>query len=372
MKQPILKRLRTILGLMAAGILCPLLMIEVAVYINPNIIPAEIKSSIFQVDPPGKALILDEELGYKFAPDLSDFAVSFEDNQYTYTISTVSLGYDDIGFRDDGLDGEPFAVVIGDSFANCAGVEMDSCWVELLEDETGKDFANLSVMGYSPQQEYRMLAKYGLPLKPKLVLWVLFANDLKDAWRFDHFGSGAARDNEFWQNPARAWLAQNSAVYTTLSFFWYNRDFFYGLARADDDLIASDPNLIWWLSNTNLAVNEVAQGFELFQTIILDASRLTETQHKESKFVVIILPFREQIYASAEQQTQFDNFNKVITDFLQHNGILVLDLTSALREKARTETEPLYYERDIHLNAPGNAIVAKLLHQQLEMVIVQQ
>ena len=115
-----------------------------------------------------------------------------------------------------------------------------------------------------------MLAYYGLPLKPKLVLWVFFANDLKDAWRFQQFGSGAMKETPFWQNPIRAWLAQHSAVYITFSFFWYNRDFFYRLSQAEK---GADPGIAWWLANIDPAVPEVAQGLDLTEATILEASR---------------------------------------------------------------------------------------------------
>src|SRR5262245_25532459 len=158
-----------LLSLVIGGCLIPLILVEAAVYLRPSLLPAEIRSSIFQTDrailPAEQAaqlIIQDQTLGYKYAPGVIDHPLRLEeDNQFT--ISTVSLGYDDIGFRDDGLDGEPFAVVLGDSYANCSGVELEECWVEQLEQRVGRDMANLSVLGYSPQQEQRMLTHYGLP-----------------------------------------------------------------------------------------------------------------------------------------------------------------------------------------------------------------
>jgi hypothetical protein len=374
LKQPIFVKLKSILGsiiiLILLGVIFPLLLIEVVAYVAPTLIPLEISSSIFQTDLLSKVLVPDKELGYKYARNLVDYPVAFEDDQYTYTISTVSFDYKDIGFRDDGLNGEPFAIVVGDSFANCSRVEMDACWVELLEKNLGKDFANMGVLGYGPQQEFRMLTKYGLPLKPKLILWVFFANDLKDAWRFEQFGSVAVRESEFWQNPVRAWLAENSVVYATLSFFWHNRHFFYNLARTDDT-IPDDSNLIWWLANTDLSITEVARGFDITQNTILDASRQPYSQRSDVKFVVVIIPFREQVYTSTTLRPRFDDLNNTLVSFLRQNEISVIDLTTALREKAGTEPDLIYFSDDMHLNARGNKIVAELLEQELEMIFGQ-
>jgi len=69
---------------------------------------------------------------------------------YIYRIKTVSLGDGKVGFRDDGLQGEPFAVGLGDSFTFAVGVDMCDGWVELLEKYSKKDFLNLSGSGHCP------------------------------------------------------------------------------------------------------------------------------------------------------------------------------------------------------------------------------
>jgi hypothetical protein len=360
---------RSLAILILVGILFPLLALEGIAHFFPSLIPIEFKS-VFQneQDQPSKGLTPNETLGYKYAPGLVNFSVPFEDDEApnTYPVSTVSLGYADAGFRDDGLQTEPFAVVIGDSYASCASVKMQACWVELLEKKAGKDLANLSVVGYSPQQEARMLSKYGLPLQPKLVLWIFFANDLNDAWRFDQFGTGAAKEGKSWQNPINAWLARNSVIYNIGSFFWYNRYLFYNLAQADRATVPRDSNLVWWLTYTNLDIPEVADGFALTQQAILEARRQTLAQDSQAKFVVIVLPYREQTYAPAALQPQLDHLNQTLADFCRQHDLTCIDLTVALREKAKSETKPIYFQKDIHLNARGNEIVAELLAQELK------
>ncbi len=364
--------------LILIGILFPLLTIEIAAHLVPSLIPLEIKA-VFQNEQEQtlKGLTSDKDLGYKYAPGLTDFPVPFEGDEApgTYHISTVSLGYPDVGFRDDGFTGDPFdgahsrpfALVIGDSYASCPSVEMEACWVELLERQTGQDFANLGVVGYSPQQELGMLTKYGLPLQPKLVLWVFFANDLNEAWRFDQFGSGGVQEGKFWQNPLKAWLARNSAIYAIGSFFWYNRYLFSNLVKADGVTVPRDSNLVWWLTNTDLNIPEVAEGLVLTQETILEARQQTLATDPEAQFVVLILPFREQIYAPSTLQPQLDQLNHTLADFCQQHNLTCLDLTSALREKARAETASIYYHQDIHLNVKGNQIVADLLAEALKV-----
>ena len=356
--------------LILVGLLLPLCAIEAIAYIAPTLIPQEIKSA-FQTEQnqPLKGLKPDQTLGYLYAPGLVDFQVPFDDDTApnTYPVSTVSLGYAGAGFRDDGLAGETFAVVIGDSYASCASIEMKACWVELLEQKTGRDFANLGVVGYSPQQERRMLARYGLPLQPKLVLWVFFPNDLNDAWRFDQFGSGAAQEGRFWQNPVKGWLARNSVVYNIGAFFWYNRALFSNLAQAGESNVPRDSNLVWWLTYTDLSVPEVANGFALTQQEVLKARQETLAQNSAAQFVVIIFPYREQVYAPSALQPRLDQLNLALADFCRQQSLTCVDLTSALREKAGQEAEPIYYRKDIHLNRRGNEIAAELLVETLQV-----
>ena len=115
----------------------------------------------------------------------------------------------------------------------------------------------------------------------------------------------------------------------------------------------------------------MARGFDITQNMILDASRQSYSQHSDVKFVVVIIPFREQVYTNATLQPRFDNLNNTLISFLQKNEIAVIDLTTALREKAGTEPDLIYFTDDMHLNARGNKIVAELLGQELEMIFDQ-
>lgn len=351
------------------GLLLPLVTIEAAAYLFPGSIPHEVRS-VFQPeqDQPLKGLIPDETLGYKYAPGLVDFAVPFEGDTGpdSYLVSTVSLGYPDTGFRDDGLSGEAFAVVIGDSYASCASVAMEACWVEELEQRTSQDWANLGVVGYSPQQEERMLARYGLSLQPKLVVWVFFPNDLNDAWRFNQFGSGAAQEGQFWRNPVLAWLARTSTVYKLGAFFWYNRALFYNLATFDDKTAPRDSNLVWWLTYTDLTVPEVADGLALTEQAILNARQQALAQDEKTEFIVVIFPYREQVYAPADLQPQLDQLNQALADFCRQQHLTCLDLTSILRVQAKQEDQSFYFQKDIHLNKRGNEIAAKILSEALK------
>ena len=358
--------------MVVASVFWGMVVIEAVVCLVPDLIPPRIRAEYFYSNseglPPGT--VPDTEVGYKYVPNLSGITVPFGRHQ-TYPISTVSLGHEDIGFRDDGLDGEPFAIVLGDSLVACDGVDREECWVELLERKMGKDFANLGVSGYGPDLQGRMLNTYGLPLEPKLVVWVFFANDMIQGWRFNQFGQGAITEGEFWRNPVRAWLAKHSAIYLTLSYFWYER-YFYRNLYSNNPTISESPNLAWWLAYSDLRVPEVAEGFERTKTIILEAHKQTHTELDNAEFVVVIIPFREQVlYADAKFQPVLDASNEALFDFCQQHGIPVIDTTAAVKEQIQGEAEPIFF-RDSHLNERGNEVVAEILAQELNEMLPQQ
>lgn len=366
-----LRSIRPIFITIALSVIVTLLLIEIVLYLKPDMIPAQIRTAYFMAGaenyPPGT--IPDDQVGYKFAPNLSDLSVSHGDRDYT--ISTSSLGYKGTGFRDDGLDGEPFAVVVGDSITACVGVEQAECWVELLEGQTGRDFANLGVSGYGPDLQLRMLQQYGLPLRPKLVIWVFFANDLIQGWRFKQFGQGGVAGGEFWQNPVRGWLAKHSSIYLTLSYFWYERHFFRHL-YSDDPAVAGKATLAWWLAYSDPAVPEVAEGLERTKQLILQADQQAKAELEDAELVVLIIPFREQLLDSTVPfHSTFNAAGHDLAMFCRQNDIPIIDLTPLVKAQKSHETAELYLE-DSHLTPQGNEVVAEILAKELTPMMPEE
>ena len=77
-------------------------------------------------------------------------------------------------------------VLIGDSFLEAGIVAQDATVSSLLEDRLRVPVSNLGMTMYGPQQELAALRRYGLPLRPQVVLWFLFeGNDFRDAVRYE-------------------------------------------------------------------------------------------------------------------------------------------------------------------------------------------
>lgn len=346
---------------MGLSIFLSLMIIEIFFYLNPNLLPAAIRTEYFLSDdeggPPG--MVIDEDIGYKYLPG-TRIDIPFEG--HTYSISAVSVGYDEIGFRDDGLNGPLYGIILGDSMAVCVGVELEQCWVEELEQQSRQDFINMGMSGFGPDLQYRMLKKYGLPLQPQKVIWVFFPNDLIQAWRFHQFGQGGVKEGKFWQNPVLSWLANHSTIYLTLAYFWYERNFFKNLYFGRPP-IAHNATLAWWLAYTDLSIPEVAEGLARTQAIILEAYQATLAQ--QSDFVVVVLPFRDQIvYQHSEFAPVFNASTQTIVAFARAHHIPIIDLTQPLSQLT-AHSPNTYFFKDSHLTREGNKVVADILTREL-------
>ena len=383
MKQLILTKLwlslKSGINLTLVGILFAVFIIEILTRVAPGLMPSAVKLHFHDDTYVLRGLLADDEIGVKYAPGLVNFSVPIIDDTgkwSSYPLSTVSLGYPGIGFKDDGLQGDPFAIVIGDSFTSCVGVKVEDCWVEVLEHQAGRDFANLGVESYGPQEEQRMLTRYGLPLKPKLVLWVFFANDPDDAWRFNMFGHGGITDGVFWQSPIQTWLAAHSSTFMLSVFFWHNRHFIYNLLTDRQTTLTNEQqqifrrsNLIWWKTITDMTSAQTIESVGLVEKALLAAHQQTTAAGAE--FVVVIIPTREQVYyVNTTLQAQLDALSKSLVEFCQENNIKAIDLTPSMRVQAQTMPF-MYFKQDLHLNPGGNTLVAELLNQELAKFLIQ-
>lgn len=176
-----LKRLARNLLSILWGIVLGVLMLEIGLRIFPALLPGPLllERSLHKT----KIYANDEYLIVKQKPNLDILIQGHPD--FSFRIKTVSLGFPDIGFREDGIDDSPYGVVVGDSFVWGYGVEMEETFTELMENRTGLDFVNLGVTGYSSIQYQRVLEQYGMVLSPEVIVWGFYVNDIKSDGEFE-------------------------------------------------------------------------------------------------------------------------------------------------------------------------------------------
>jgi hypothetical protein len=298
---------------------------------------------------------------------------------YNYRVQTNSLGFDDIGFRDDGIDDQSFAIALGDSFTWGDGVDNDKIWVERLETETSLDVANLGMSGYGSLQELRLFQTYGLPLKPKLILWTFFPNDLYDdghfVWR-EETGRLARRE----KSPSEpSW---SESLDTTLRGFSVTYNWVISpFSELDDEeewerLFYTDRTLDltfvmrpYWEKRLDPSNERVALGKELIPQVLSEV-QATATRN-DATLVVVLFPFKEQVYWPIVS-TLVDNPDSYdvnwptdwVGTWCEEQDILYLDLAPIFREHA-IQGEQLYFRYDAHWNERGHALVEQAIQQYL-------
>jgi len=84
------------------------------------------------------------------------------------------------GFRNPETWSKVDVALVGDSFTYGHGVEEDQTMAHFLRAELGARVANLGVTGASPVDYVALVRNFALPLAPKVIFVVPFANDIDD------------------------------------------------------------------------------------------------------------------------------------------------------------------------------------------------
>jgi hypothetical protein len=372
--------MRRNVALALCGLVVGLLLGEIALRLFGNYLPDGLKYSLgaarFIAQKRG-IFVPDVYLGTKCSPNISAYVDGHPD--FSYRVNTISLGFADIGFRDDGIDGKPYAVALGDSFVWGEGVNSDQTWVERLEKETGFDFANLGVNAYGSLQEERMLEKYGLALKPKLVLWAFFPNDFRDNTAFEKAAKKGlptekvASYQDDWLKDVDASLRKQSLAYNLLALPLaaedsdgdnWERAKSYKSQRLDIMF-----SIDYWRKRLDLSQDDISHGWDLTQRALLQAKELTE--QNGVTLVVVLIPFKEQTYWPIASKLvedpglyDVDKPGELVRNWCEEQGIRYVDLYPVFREHAQQE-EQLYFRYDSHWNSQGHTLAAQTVRDYL-------
>ncbi|MCF8063553.1 MAG: hypothetical protein K9M82_13635 [Deltaproteobacteria bacterium] len=71
------------------------------------------------------------------------------------------------------------AFAVGDSFTMGCDVPDESYWINRIREDEGMAIYSAGVAAASPIQELARLMEYGIPKRPRVVLWVFYDNDYK-------------------------------------------------------------------------------------------------------------------------------------------------------------------------------------------------
>lgn len=330
----------------------------------PNLLPEEAQiRRLWQRQTEVKS-VGDPYLGFVYPP------------YYKTEIKTLDFRFDiesdEHGFRNPSPWPEQADIVIvGDSLAYGWGVEWDAAWPKLIGDELPQHrVITLGLPGTVPQQYFRYFEKFGVGLRPKILIFAIFpGNDIVEAKIFDRWVAAGSPGNynewRFFEGkvPSRqATLLENSHLLLFLRSLRKSLGQQYEsktVQTADGGKVQLSPGLYL---NTLRSNNPADSGFSSIVRATVAARNLARASGSE--FLVMLFPTKEAVYLPSHG-VNFPSLVRPLRDVLEREGIACLDLTGKFLELG-ARGERIYFEIDGHPNERGNRVIADALEEYLE------
>ena len=350
------------LALALLGIAFPLVVLEFALRTLPgHLLPRSVDDLVQAMSfrAPAK-YIPDPELEYLLPPG-TDFQST--SSEYNYRVKT-NLNLEHAGFRGGTLGRKPWAVAVGDSFTFGIGVNQVATWEARLADLSQREIVNLGVQGYGPQQYTHVLEKYGVGLRPNIVFYCLFTNDLRDSEQYEKW-----RRHPPAKISPRKFLLNHSVLYNLLH--QWRRARTQGARYVELREVGQD------LSVRKLRAEIVADSRRMPKAwpLIVGAidAAIAQSGQIGATLVLLYFPSKEEVYwdrikkkvTSLEAlDDRVDQLKKAAMQYCQDRQLLCLDLTPALKSRAQRQ-ENLYFSIDTHWNEVGHKVVADEIYRFL-------
>ena len=369
MNYPARKRLFRITAI-AGGILVAALVLEALLWMAPELFPSQVQQAlqVGRVRTAVDSTIADDpELVVKMRPNID---LLIEHPERTWRMKTF-LNYPEVGFRGNLTRLPVIGVAVGDSFTFGHSVNIEQTWTELLSGMLEKEIINLGVGGYAPPQYTRVLAGWGMPLNPKLVLYAIFQNDLDDSYCFTQ-----SRDRDAYFACARQrrpptaierLFASHFSLYHVFVGMPFTHDRQERAGATGGKLSLPLRDALNWNDSERML-----KGWQVAQEAILEAKRLTDQHH--ARLIILLIPSKTQTYwhlleeqAPPGLERQLNSMNDLVKQLCAEHGIQYLDLTPLFRRQAQQAAtgQLLYFRRDAHWNAEGHRLAAQTIYDYL-------
>jgi lysophospholipase L1-like esterase len=298
---------------------------------------------------------------------------------------------DSYGFR----NGSPWSeraeiVTLGDSWTYGYGVEDDGAWPAILARAFPQSrIINLGIPGYGPQQYLRVYERFGVKLRPKIVLVGFFTgNDFSDAEIFDGWlKSGTGGNDAVWREfgrPTSVSLSLRQPIRNIVSSLYWRGKVLAAKSSLGNLLIYSWHRLTWpapsgmrifhapdgtplelWTWDYRSRAKVARSGNHAFG-LVVDALQRIDSLAKENGAVALIVlqHSKEEVYLPLLSEPSPD-LSAPLRAALRERGIAYIDLLDEFRRHA-AKGEVLFFETDSHPNARGYALIAELVITHLK------
>jgi hypothetical protein len=332
---------------------------------------------------PQGLFVTDPDTGYRMAPGFPE--TRFSKQEFSTVVFTNAQGFRDIerqvppaqdGFR---------ILVIGDSFVwGAYGVDCDGTFSRLAETELQQKYPaqnieviNLGVVGWGTDQALSFLKAHGDSYHADaVVLGFCIANDFYDNLRTGEYTvqngflvETASVGSDHLLRKIRNWLVARSRLIQLLERAVFQLPALQPLLRKQEALRFHGKNQI----NRLFELDQPEQNDLIEPTAALIAE--LSNWCKKRQITLSLLPIPSAIQVDADPQSSLDagaaTPDKMEVPFrelekiCEQNGVQFISTLELLRDAARQT--PIFWNLNPHFNPAGNASMAKILGEHLEL-----
>jgi len=353
-----------------------------------------------------------DEWGWYFLPNTSSYMTQPDsDNLIKFSFKSIP-GYEKKGMRDDGFDleKEKCTVVFGDSYTFGSGIKESEIWCERIEKKYKNiDYLNLANGGgVSKALDQYKLLKDNLPPHQTVIYAMWLGNEFIDNYSYPKIKNGEINRPER-KNPFNYLFLKSKLLFVIYYFAaslkeyltpqdsnindYVNEDnpfkrlsYYIKYALFKVKIIFSPEEIDKLTTDKKYTVNTVTglkikdvgiarinpENIHLTHYLKRELDEITKIGIMNTKkyllelkqlvtparFIVLLIPFREQVYADIINQTVIDYLdtfdplkpNKIIGQFCSENSIDFYDLTP---EYIKNNNKEFYFWSDPHFNSVG-------------------
>jgi acetyltransferase AlgX (SGNH hydrolase-like protein) len=351
------------LWLVPLAVLLALAMGEVLLRLFPQLLTQEAQIKRLWMLQTRVKSVGDPYLGFVYRPHYRKRVVSLD---FEFGIEADEHGFRNASPWPDQAD----IVIVGDSMVYGFGVEEGNSWVGKLAGQLPvSGIISLGLPGAVPQQYYRYFERFGVGLKPKLLIFGIFpGNDVVDAVTFDRWVAAGSPDNyDVWRFFEGKIPTRKDAFPRNIQVWLLAESVKKSLGQKYSAMTVrleggGSLQLAPAIYKRAVEHNDPADpGFRRVVQAAVDARNLA--RENGSEFLVLLFPTKEEIYLPLHDEP-FPSLTHNFAEVLEHEGISYIDFTGRFRELA-AEGKKLYFKIDGHPNKQGNSVIADVLANHL-------
>ena len=332
---------------------------------------------------PMSCCVYDTSLGVVHPPNHHYFFTS--SNEFYTDVAINSKGIRDYEYDYEKPEGTFRILVIGDSFTQGWGVELEQAYSKRLEEmlnegaggsNSGTRFEviNAGVPAYGTCEEWVYLAKEGVKYNPDLVILGYYLNDVRDAVKepaasICTVGDGVLRAGQLEPSLAlsiRSYLGSHSHLYTLVA---HTKFALIDSKKRNTRGETIETSRFKYRPEDGEELAEAWQKTEKLLLAIKDAS-----EGSGAELAIVLIPLKEhvddgrfmealELYGLGEDEVDMTYPNRRLEEFAWQNELEMLDLLPAFKEKNSGNT--FYYDVDVHWRPGGHELAAEEIYSFL-------